>query len=94
MTEYFVLNREAFERDGEYYSKPAKKRFYKSESAATISGNENLLEMLGIEGGFTKESLKVAYRNKAKELHPDKGGDAEAFIRLKEAYETVINFTG
>ncbi|NPA94128.1 MAG: J domain-containing protein [Thermodesulfobacteria bacterium] len=30
------------------------------------------------------------YRRRAQELHPDKGGDHDAFIRLKDAFEILI----
>ena len=48
--------------------------------------------------GFTAEELTVLsrreltrlYRQKAHELHPDKGGDAERFIRLTAAYEELL----
>lgn len=33
--------------------------------------------------------LKTAYRQKAKESHPDHGGNAEMFRQLKFAYETL-----
>ena len=40
------------------------------------------------------EDIKKAYRKKAMLLHPDKGGDAEDFKSLTEAYEvgTVYGF--
>ena len=37
-----------------------------------------------------KKSLTRLYRKKAQEMHPDKGGDAEAFIRLTSAYEQLL----
>ncbi len=36
-----------------------------------------------------KEIQKV-YRKKAKELHPDAGGNHEIFIKLTEAYQTIV----
>jgi DnaJ-class molecular chaperone len=38
----------------------------------------------------TPEVLKKAFRTKALQHHPDKGGDAEKFKELNEAY-TVLN---
>lgn len=45
--------------------------------------------------GFTrrptsKEEVKQQYRRMAIRLHPDSGGDAKAFIALKENYEECI----
>lgn len=36
---------------------------------------------------LSKRELRRLFRQKAKELHPDTGGDPETFIRLKEAFE-------
>ena len=48
--------------------------------------------------GKTKEALKEIsrkdlarlYRQKAQELHPDKGGDHDKFVRLTEAYHELL----
>jgi|688.fasta_scaffold02732_11 hypothetical protein len=34
--------------------------------------------------------IKAAWRELAKILHPDHGGDSEAFMRAKTAYETLM----
>ena len=41
-------------------------------------------------GNLDKKGLTRLYRKKAQEMHPDKGGDAEAFIRLTSAYEQLL----
>jgi hypothetical protein len=38
----------------------------------------------------TERSVKRAYRLQAKKLHPDTGGDAEAFRKLQEQYEAAL----
>jgi DnaJ family protein A protein 2 len=43
----------------------------------------------GISRRSTTEEIKKAYRKRAMELHPDKGGDAEQFKSLGEAYEVL-----
>ena len=35
------------------------------------------------------EYIRFKYKQKAKELHPDKGGDPEAFKELQEAFTTL-----
>jgi hypothetical protein len=40
--------------------------------------------------GMRKQDLTRIYRQKAHELHPDKGGDTEQFIRLTAAYEELL----
>ena len=49
----------------------------------------NHLEILGLKPGATKKEIKAAYRKRAKQLHPDKQGDKDAFERLKGAYEAL-----
>jgi hypothetical protein len=48
-------------------------------------------EVLGVERDATSEEIKTAYRQKSKEMHPDHGGDPEAFSELNEAYKTLID---
>ena len=38
----------------------------------------------------SNEEIKKAYQNKAKLLHPDKGGSSEDFNLLKESYDRII----
>jgi curved DNA-binding protein CbpA len=44
---------------------------------------------LGVERDASQEEIKKAYRSKATECHPDKGGDAEEFALLNEAYKVL-----
>ena len=41
-------------------------------------------------GSLTPEQVKAAYHSKARECHPDSGGDPEAFKRVGRAYEEVL----
>jgi hypothetical protein len=50
---------------------------------------EEAYETLDIEPGADLEAVREAYRERAKETHPDLGGDPEAFIRVREAYERL-----
>ncbi|MGH8904301.1 MAG: molecular chaperone DnaJ [Egibacteraceae bacterium] len=51
----------------------------------------DLYEILGVPRAATDEDLKRAYRRKAREFHPDQGGDEEAFKELTAAYEVLRN---
>lgn len=49
------------------------------------------LETLGVEfpPAPPQEAVRAAYRERAVETHPDQGGDAEAFIEVREAWERL-----
>lgn len=50
---------------------------------------ENYYEILGVNETATQEEIKKAYRKKAVEHHPDKGGDEEKFKKISEAYDIL-----
>lgn len=45
--------------------------------------------VLDLEPGASQDEVKAAYRKKARELHPDRGGDTDAFSRVNEAYQRL-----
>jgi molecular chaperone DnaJ len=51
----------------------------------------DLYEILGVSQDADENEIKRAYRRKARELHPDAGGDSEAFKELTAAYEVLKN---
>lgn len=48
-------------------------------------------ETLGLKENATADEIKRAYRAKAKEKHPDKGGDPGEFTPIAHAYEVLSN---
>lgn len=54
------------------------------------SGREDWWEVLGVNQNASKGEVMNAYRALAKVHHPDIGGDAEAFKRLRKAYESAL----
>ena len=48
-------------------------------------------EILGIDEDANDNEIKQAFRRKALQTHPDKGGDPEEFKQVREAYELLIN---
>lgn len=46
---------------------------------------------LGLSPGADVEEVRAAYRERVKDVHPDQGGDEEAFKRVREAYATARN---
>ncbi len=43
---------------------------------------------------MNKSDLTKLYRQKAHELHPDKGGEHDSFVRLAEAYKQLLREKG
>ena len=48
-------------------------------------------ETLGVDKNATEKEIKKAYRAQAQVKHPDKGGTAEEFAPLANAYETLMD---
>lgn len=48
-----------------------------------------LYEDLDVTPESTPEEIKKAYRKKARESHPDQGGDPEEFKKISKAYEIL-----
>jgi curved DNA-binding protein CbpA len=53
----------------------------------------NFYSLLGIEQHATPKQIKKAYQDMVLKIHPDKGGEKEAFLNIKEAYECLISPT-
>ena len=47
-------------------------------------------ELLGVSRSASDKELKSAFKNKAMQFHPDKGGDPEKFKQVNEAQTHAI----
>ncbi|SEI06018.1 DnaJ domain-containing protein [Rheinheimera pacifica] len=57
--------------------------------AVNTMAHSEALALLGLPAGFTPQQLKKAYRTKALQLHPDRGGEQQQFILLQQAYQQL-----
>lgn len=53
--------------------------------------SSNLYDILGVPKDATNEQINKAYRKRAKEAHPDKGGDPEEFRAVNTAKQVLLN---
>ncbi len=51
-------------------------------------------EVLGLAANASRVEIKAAFRRRALATHPDRGGDANAFRELHQAYERAIARAG
>lgn len=79
---------EHFFNDSNYFGNPFEDDF---KSANEYREEENVnYSVLGLKRSASDEDIKKAFRDKARETHPDKGGDPEEFRKVREAYENLI----
>lgn len=55
---------------------------------------ETALAQLGVSADASADEIKDAYRRRVKQVHPDHGGDEQAFKRVQEAYTTAKEYAG
>ena len=71
-----------------------RKRSRERRGAPTVDDGpapEEARLVLGVAADADETEIKRAYRERAKEVHPDQaGGDEEAFKRATEAYERLV----
>lgn len=53
--------------------------------------SKDYYDILGVSKNASSDEIKTAFRKKAHEHHPDKGGDAEKFKEYNEAYQVLGN---
>lgn len=56
------------------------------------SDRPDFMAALGLLPPYTPEDVRMAYREKAKEAHPDHGGSVENFLKLQQAYDRAVEY--
>ena len=51
--------------------------------------SENYYNILGVSKDASQDEIKKKYRKLSLQHHPDRGGDAEQFKKVSEAYENI-----
>ena len=64
-------------------------RGFPGQMARENTNNNELYEILGLDKTATPDDIKKGFRKKAMKEHPDRGGDAEKFKQINEAYEIL-----
>lgn len=77
---------EYFYTDSNFFDDP----FEDEERSFNPIRRSSSYDILGIDEDADETEIKQAFRRKALETHPDKGGDEEEFKRVREAYEYLI----
>ena len=70
------------------------KRFHRPPPLQATVSMTVVVEIFGVSEddlkAMNKNDLTKLYRQKAHELHPDKGGEHDSFVRLAEAYKQLL----
>ncbi|HKO47215.1 MAG TPA: J domain-containing protein [Polyangiaceae bacterium] len=62
----------------------------RAPQARTTPNATSIWQTLGLESGATVLEIKRAYRARAMQTHPDRGGSAEEFRAVQSAYESAL----
>jgi hypothetical protein len=52
----------------------------------------DFMKALGLLPPYTPEDVRMAYRERAKQAHPDHGGSVQDFVKLQEAYDKAVEY--
>lgn len=56
-----------------------------------VAGEPPAHEVLGVDRDADRDEVQSAFRERVKEVHPDRGGDEESFARVKRAREKLVS---
>lgn len=58
--------------------------------ASDRSEKASMWTVLGLEPGASEDAIRRAHRRRVLETHPDRGGDADVFRAVQQAYERAL----
>lgn len=62
-----------------------------NQNNTTSSQDHDPYEILGIDSTATLDQIKKAYKKRALQYHPDRGGNAAIFKIIKKSYQELLN---
>jgi len=85
-------NYQYFEKEENWYSDSSNFHDNPFQDHGSFNFSEDKeYKVLGLKRSSSQEEIKQAFRKKAMETHPDKGGDPAEFRKVREAYECLIS---
>ena len=84
----YYLDWSEFENSSSDYVRKLLRGFW--ERYLSDDQRQDAWQVLDLEPGADEQTIRAAYRRLAARHHPDKGGDAEQFCRVREAYELLM----
>lgn len=88
------LDRLGLERDGSVYSKNHRHSDFFAKPDAAIGDSprpdSDAFKTLAIRPPCSLDEIKAAYRRRAMEVHPDRGGTTEEFQSVEAAYRRLV----
>ena len=89
-----ALDRAKLERDGSVYSVTHRHSDFYATREAAIGDSARCgpaaFKILGLRAPCTVEDIKAAYRRRALEVHPDRGGTPTEFQAVEAAYRRLL----